>query len=305
MPHRIKSILLVGLQFLFIGLLFADAALRQIHLLAATIILLAFFLAVWAIAAMRKSKLRILPEPSAGAILITGGPYNFIRHPMYTAVLAGCAGLLINHFTWVRLTFYIALMVVLIIKLYREEKMLVNKFSSYQKYKKYTWRLIPFLFSFSMIIPIHTYAQVKSNSFNLTLKLLLKTSTPSIGIEEAFKNPGNYLFLDAREINEYNVSHIQRARYVGDKDFSLNKIADIPKNKQVIVYCSIGKRSEDIVLKMKKAGFVHVKNLYGGIFEWVNDGHPVYSASGNITDSVHAYSRFWGQYLVKGFKVYR
>ncbi len=305
MPHRIKSTLLVGLQFLFIGLLFVDNALQQIHFVAAIIILLAFFLAVWAIVAMQKSKLRILPEPDVDAILITGGPYHFIRHPMYTAVLLGCAGLLINHFTWMRVAIYIALIMVLIIKLYREEKMLLNKFASYQNYKKYTWRLIPFLFSFSMIIPIYTYSQVKSNGFNFTLKLLLNKSTPSITIEEAFSNRVNYLFLDAREINEYNVSHIQHARHVGDKDFAFKKIADIPKNKLIIVYCSIGKRSEDIVLKMKKAGFMYVKNLYGGIFEWVNVGHPVYGAAGNITDSVHAYSRFWSQYLAKGIKVYR
>gem|GEM_PF-124128 len=305
MPGRIKSILLVGLQFLFIGLLFANVAIEQIHFVAAIIILLAFLLAVWAIVAMKKSKLRILPEPSADAILITAGPYHFIRHPMYTAVLLGCAGLLINHFTWVRLIIYLALIVVLIIKLYREEKMLLNKFATYRTYRKYTCRLIPFLFSFSMVIPIHSYAQVKSNSFNLTLKLILNKSTPSIGIEEAFSNRNDYLFLDAREINEYNISRIHQARHIGSKDFDLNKIAGIPKNTPLIVYCSIGKRSEEVVWKMKKAGFVNVKNLYGGIFEWVNEGHHVYTASGRITDSVHSYSRFWSRYLAKGIKVYR
>ena len=72
----------------------------------------------------------------------------------------------------------------------------------------------------------------------------------------------------------------------------------------VIVYCSIGKRSEDVTLKLKKAGYTNVKNLYGGIFEWVNQGHPVYNNNNIVTDSVHAYGNFWGKWLDKGVKVY-
>jgi rhodanese-related sulfurtransferase len=44
------------------------------------------------------------------------------------------------------------------------------------------------------------------------------------------------------------------------------------------VYCSIGKRSDEITKMLGEAGFTNARNLYGGIFEWVNQGHPVFNS---------------------------
>ena len=146
MPDRIKSILLVTLQFVFIFLLLTGSHLNELWLVPAIFILLSVLLVLWAIATMQKSKVRILPEPSAGATLITNGPYRFIRHPMYTSVLLGTAGLLINHFNWMRLGVFIALAAVLIIKLTWEEKMLLQKFEAYKNYIAVTSRLFPLIY---------------------------------------------------------------------------------------------------------------------------------------------------------------
>ena len=40
----------------------------------------------------------------------------------------------------------------------------------------------------------------------------------------------------------------------------------------IIVYCSIGVRSEDIGEKLKELGYTKILNLYGGIFDWKNKG---------------------------------
>ncbi len=165
--------------------------------------------------------------------------------------------------------------------------------------------IIKILFTLCMVSAfIYADAQVKSSSFNFTLKLLLSGSTPTINIPEAAAGFSSYTFLDARELNEYNVSHLQTALFAGAKTFSLDKVKNIKKNQLLIVYCSIGKRSEEVTLKLKKAGYTNVKNLYGGIFEWVNQGNRVYNNRNVITDSVHAYSHFWGKWLDKGVKVY-
>ena len=87
-----------------------------------------------------------MPEPSANATLITNGPYKFIRHPMYTAVLLFCVGLLICNFSLLRTVLVTALIIVLIIKLTLEEKLLLQKFEAYQDYHKQTYRLIPLVF---------------------------------------------------------------------------------------------------------------------------------------------------------------
>jgi protein-S-isoprenylcysteine O-methyltransferase Ste14 len=146
MPNRIKSILLVTLQFVFIFLLLSSSPLSNISAAAYAFIMLSILLVLWAIVTMQKSKLRILPEPSPHATLITNGPYRFIRHPMYTAILLGCSGLLIHHYTWMRLSMLIALAVVLIIKLTWEERMLLKKFAAYKGYKQRSKRLFPFIF---------------------------------------------------------------------------------------------------------------------------------------------------------------
>jgi len=146
--------------------------------------------------------------------------------------------------------------------------------------------------------------QVKSKSFQFVLNTMLSAKTPFINIKEAAANKNNYAFLDAREAKEYNVSHIPNARFVGSEQFELSAISDLPKNKPLIVYCSLGKRSEKITKKLLKEGFSNVHNLYGGIFEWVNEGNGVVDNENKPTNKVHAYGRFWGQFLEKGEKVY-
>ena len=128
---------------------------------------------------------------------------------------------------------------------------------------------------------------------------------PYISVDSLLLHP-NYLVLDARENNEFNVSHLKNAIYVGYDHFSLptvtEKVKD--KNKPIVVYCSIGVRSEDIAEKLKRAGYTNVFNLYGGIFEWKNKGGSVYDNSGNETQKVHAYSKEWSSYLKTGIKIY-
>jgi protein-S-isoprenylcysteine O-methyltransferase Ste14 len=143
---RNKSILLVALQFLFIVLLLLGSSFINIPLLAYAFLGISVLLIFWAIIAMQKSKLRILPEPSLHATLITNGPYRFIRHPMYTAILLASTGLLIHQFTWIRLAIAIALATVLLVKLFWEEKMLSQKFEAYKEYIKHTKRILPFIF---------------------------------------------------------------------------------------------------------------------------------------------------------------
>lgn len=145
--------------------------------------------------------------------------------------------------------------------------------------------------------------KVSSGSFNTLLKMMLKHNVKEITVPDV-KPRKNALFLDAREKKEYDVSHIKDAVYVGYDNFDMAGLKNVEKGAEIIVYCSIGKRSEQITQKLAKAGYSNVSNLYGGIFEWVNQGGEVVDANNNRTNKVHAYARFWGQWLDKGEKVY-
>ena len=155
---------------------------------------------------------------------------------------------------------------------------------------------IPFLFSVALSA---------QNSIPQVLKKLNQETVPYIKVKD-LKDKKNLVFLDAREPKEFNVSHIRNAIPVGFDHFKSNTITATVKDKSatIIVYCSIGVRSEKIGEKLLKMGYKNVYNLYGGIFEYKNHGGKVVNNHNKVTDSVHAYNKAWSIYLTKGIKVY-
>jgi predicted sulfurtransferase len=65
----------------------------------------------------------------------------------------------------------------------------------------------------------------------------------------------------------------------------------------------VGYRSEKIAKRCQAAGFKQVYNLYGGIFEWVNQGNTVVNADGP-TEQVHTYDKKWSVWLDRGIRVF-
>lgn len=133
-------------------------------------------------------------------------------------------------------------------------------------------------------------------------------SIPYISVEELrmLQMNDSVVILDAREPNEFVVSHIASAKNVGFNDFSSEEkeLKKLQKNAPIIIYCSLGIRSEQIGEKLKKAGFTNIKNLYGGIFEWKNKNYPVIDSTGIETENVHTFSKMWSRYLHAGNPVY-
>lgn len=147
--------------------------------------------------------------------------------------------------------------------------------------------------------------KVESITYNLMLKGLLKEDVPEFNAKDAYKERAKFQFIDAREKPEFAVSHIKNAVWVGYDDFDAQRLNGIPKDQPIIVYCSVGARSEKITTKLIADGYSHIYNLYGGIFEWINDGFPVFNSQDNQTAKVHACNRVWGIWLKKGDKVYQ
>lgn len=135
------------------------------------------------------------------------------------------------------------------------------------------------------------------------LRALLKHDVKEIGAKQANQEE-NVIFIDAREKNEYDVSHLKNAIWVGYDNYSIKPLTLIDKSAKIIVYCSVGYRSEIIAKKLIALGYKNSMNLYGGIFEWINQGFPVYDNNNQATAKVHAYSKSWGIWLTKGEKVY-
>lgn len=141
------------------------------------------------------------------------------------------------------------------------------------------------------------------SAYDVMLKTMYEHTVPLIKVEEV-DTSANTVFLDAREIEEYETSHISGARYVGYDKFSKKAVKDLPKDSEIIVYCSVGYRSERIGEKLQDMGFTSVKNLYGGVFQWKNEGKAVVDDQNQPTDTVHTYNRLWSVWLKNGVKKY-
>ena len=154
------------------------------------------------------------------------------------------------------------------------------------------------------LFSLPTLAQrTTSKAFGVMVDAMISESVPVVTCNELKQMP-QAVRLDARERKEFDVSHLPGARWVGHNDFDLKRVADLSKTIPIVVYCSVGVRSEKVGEKLQAAGFTNIHNLYGSLFEWVNQGNQVVDSTGKPTEYVHAYSRAWGIWLKRGKKIY-
>ena len=163
--------------------------------------------------------------------------------------------------------------------------------------------LRPLMFLFFALNIFSSFAQ---ESISELLKKHNSESIPYISVQELAMPKTEAVLLDSRELIEFETSHLKDAIFVGYDEFNIetvtNKIAD--KSTTIVVYCSLGIRSEDIAEQLKNEGYTNVFNLFGGIFEWKNKNYTVYNINNEPTENVHAFSKDWSKWLLKGTKIY-
>ena len=102
--------------------------------------------------------------------------------------------------------------------------------------------------------------------------------------------------LDVRTEEEWNVSHLSGARRVDPNASIEEATAGLPKETPIVTYCAVGYRSGELATKLRAAGFTHVWNLEGSIFQWANEQRPLVCEDEAVT-TVHPYSSLWGRLL--------
>lgn len=146
-----------------------------------------------------------------------------------------------------------------------------------------------------------TEAQVQGlcldQQFDKEIANTISFTAPVIGVTELEANRSSYVVFDTRKKEEYEVSHIPGANYLGYKDFDKARLEGTPKDAKIVLYCSIGYRSEKIAERLQELGYQNVYNLYGSIFEWANRSYPLEDENGNITTKVHTYNKNWSKWV--------
>ena len=166
--------------------------------------------------------------------------------------------------------------------------------------RKYFWLLFfnCFVITSTIVGQESIQAQIcVDEKFDRKVRQLISGTVPVISPDGLKEVKTNSVLLDAREIDEYDVSHIKGALHAGYENFLLDPFLSLPRDTTIVLYCSVGYRSEKIGEEFLKAGFTNVYNLYGSIFEWVNQDNQVVDASGIPTNEVHTYNKTWSKWL--------
>ena len=117
-------------------------------------------------------------------------------------------------------------------------------------------------------------SSINEGVYHMLVNSILKESVPYIYGKQVDIN--NNVILDIRTLEEYEVSPLPNAIWIGEESIELPKIE---KDAKIIVYCSLGKRSELKDKQLIENGCTNVSNLYGGIIQWHNDGMTTIDSS--------------------------
>jgi protein-S-isoprenylcysteine O-methyltransferase Ste14 len=137
---------LVAAQFALILWLIWPFTAQHWSPIALALVGAAVVLGVWTLAHNRPGNFNIRPQAKAGAQLVTGGPYRFVRHPMYSAVLLFAAAEAVAYADPWKILAVLLLAAVLLGKAVLEERALAVQFAAYPAYAARVRRLVPWLF---------------------------------------------------------------------------------------------------------------------------------------------------------------
>jgi rhodanese-related sulfurtransferase len=96
--------------------------------------------------------------------------------------------------------------------------------------------------------------------------LLEEVDAPTLA--EAMAGGEAPLLVDVRTDPERAVAVIEPSLHVGLDRFVERAPVEIPKERDVVVYCHVGARSAQAAVWMKANGWPQVRSLAGGIDAW-------------------------------------
>ncbi len=104
------------------------------------------------------------------------------------------------------------------------------------------------------------------------------------------------VLLDVRTPPEFALSHLPGAIRVDPGADPSAVACQIPDQRPVVVYCSVGWRSSELAARWRQALGTEVMNLEGSIFAWANEDRPLESAVLG-PPRVHPYQAIFGRLL--------
>jgi rhodanese-related sulfurtransferase len=93
-------------------------------------------------------------------------------------------------------------------------------------------------------------------------------------LSERLKNNEDLIIIDVREPFEHDMANIGGNLIpLGDLPNQLEQIEEF-KDREIIVYCRSGARSGSACQYLRGQGFTNVRNMIGGMGQWVREIDP-------------------------------
>jgi rhodanese-related sulfurtransferase len=109
------------------------------------------------------------------------------------------------------------------------------------------------------------------------------------------------VILDARTQEEFLVSHLGGAIRIDPYRPILRPIKRFPKDTAIVVYSSVGYRGARLADFLARQGYGNVVDLDGSIFQWANEGRPIFRDDRPV-NQVHPYDGRWGWLLESRYR---
>jgi molybdopterin/thiamine biosynthesis adenylyltransferase/rhodanese-related sulfurtransferase/molybdopterin converting factor small subunit len=97
--------------------------------------------------------------------------------------------------------------------------------------------------------------------------------TTSVDLKKRIDAGDDVFILDVREPNEYQICKIPGAVLIPLGELP-RRYAELPKDKDIVAHCKMGGRSAKAMEFLQTVGFKRVKNLKGGILDWIDKVDP-------------------------------
>src|SRR5882672_2417378 len=97
--------------------------------------------------------------------------------------------------------------------------------------------------------------------------------TTSVDLKKRIDAGDDVFILDVREPNEYQICRIPGSVLIPLGELP-RRYAELPKDKDIVAHCKMGGRSAKAQEFLQSVGFKRVKNLRGGILDWIDKVDP-------------------------------
>jgi rhodanese-related sulfurtransferase len=84
----------------------------------------------------------------------------------------------------------------------------------------------------------------------------------------------NIYLLDVRTPDEFRQARMKGSVLIPISEIE-QRIAEVPKNRPVLVFCAVGSRSNLVAGFLAGKGYVEVYNMQDGLIGWSRNGFPV------------------------------